>query len=191
MVLTREALEDFYSFAETSYKEISAGDDSSVIVHYSGDLNFGFANALTSRLERLLEEKIESKRVKKRFFSVFVEAIQNIRLHGEMDDSEHVHSIVTVFVKDQKLQAKFSNIIESRQARELADRYEEINLLDPITLKERYMEIMMNGARSDKGGAGLGILTIVMRSKNPSPVSVRKLNDEYDIFTHLVSVDMN
>jgi len=191
MVLTREALEDFYSFAETSYKEISAGDDSSVIVHYSGDLNFGFANALTSRLERLLEEKIESKRVKKRFFSVFVEAIQNIRLHGEMDDSEHVHSIVTVFVKDQKLQAKFSNIIESRQARELADRYEEINLLDPKTLKERYMEIMMNGARSDKGGAGLGILTIVMRSKNPSPVSVRKLNDEYDIFTHLVSVDMN
>lgn len=190
MILSREALENFYSFAESSYKEISAEGETDIIVHYSGDLNFGFANALTSRLERLLDEKIEKKAVKKRFFSVFVEAIQNIRLHSDMDETEHVHSIVTVFLKDDKLQARFSNIIEKKEAKELANRYEEINRLDQEDLKKRYMETMMNGAMSDKGGAGLGIITIVMRSKNPSPVIIRPLTPEYDIFSHTVSVDL-
>jgi hypothetical protein len=44
---------------------------------------------------------------------------------------------------------------------------------------------------SDKGGAGLGIITMVMRSKNPSPVFITELNTEYDVFSHLLSVDLD
>lgn len=50
MNLSREALEAFYSIAESSYKKLKEEENTEVIVHYSGDLNFGFANALTSRL---------------------------------------------------------------------------------------------------------------------------------------------
>jgi hypothetical protein len=160
-------------------------------VHYSGDLNFGFANALTSRLEKILEEKIESKKVKRRFFSVFIEAIQNIRLHSEVDESEHIHSIITVFLKDGQLNARFANIVEKSKAEKLRRRYEDINRLSPDVLKEKYMNVMMDGAVSDKGGAGLGIITMVMRSKNPSPVFITELNTEYDVFSHLLSVDLD
>jgi hypothetical protein len=191
MNLTREALENFYTLAETSYKKLSEDRDAEIIVHYSGDLSYGFANALTSRLERILEERIERKKAKKRFFGVFVEAIQNIRLHSEVDKNEHVHSMVTVFLKNEKLCARFSNIIEKEEAENLASRYEEVNRMTADSLKKQYMETMMNGAMSDKGGAGLGILTIVMRSKNPSPVTLTPLNEKYDIFSHTIAVDLD
>jgi hypothetical protein len=190
MNLSSEALEYFYSTAESSYKDLSESDAVEVIVHYSGDLNFGFANALTSRMEKLLNEKIENKTARKRFFTVFIEAIQNIRLHSEMDENEHVHSIVTVLQEGGKLCARFSNIIDKNKVSELKSRFDSINEMDPVSLKGKYMEVMMNGARSSKGGAGLGIITMVMRSKNQSPYEVSALDENYDIFSHTICVDL-
>jgi len=190
MNLSRDALEQFYSGAESSYKNLTESDTADVIVHYSGDLNFGFANALTSRMEKLLDEKIENKTARKRFFSVFIEAIQNIRLHSEMDENEHIHSIVTVLNKSTKLCARFSNIIDKNKVADLKSRFDAINEMDPVTLKGQYMEVMMNGARSSKGGAGLGIITMIMRSKNPSPYELTPLDDQYKIFSHTVCVDL-
>lgn len=190
MNLSGDALEHFYSVAESFYKDLSERDGTEVIVHYSGDLNFGFANALTSRMEKLLDEKIENKTARKRFFTVFIEAIQNIRLHSEMDEDEHVHSIVTVYKREDMLCARFSNIIEKCKVNDLKARFDAINEMDPVSLKAKYMKVMMNGARSSKGGAGLGIITMVMRSKNSSPYHLNSLNDEYEIFSHTVCVDL-
>lgn len=190
MNLSKDALEHFYSVAESFYKDLNGNDSIEVIVHYSGDLNFGFASALTSRMEKLLNEKIENKTARKRFFTVFIEAIQNIRLHSEIDENEHVHSIVTVLRKEGKLCARFSNIIDKSRVPDLKSRFDSINEMDPVSLKEKYMEVMMNGARSSKGGAGLGIITMIMRSKNPSPYEVVSLDDQYSIFSHTVCVDL-
>jgi len=190
MNLSRDALDLFYCRAESYYKELNSDDDINVIVHYSGDLNYGFASALTSRMEKLLDEKIEANTPKKRFFSVFIEAIQNIRLHSEVDDNEHIHSIVTVFQKEGKLCARFSNIVNKGKITDLTSRFDQINNMDPISLKEKYMEVMMNGVRSSKGGAGLGIITMVMRSKNASPYQVSRLDSQYDMFSHTVCVDL-
>ncbi len=191
MNLPREALETFYSFAESSYEQLTGQPETEVVVHYSGDLNFGFANALTSRLEKLLDEKIENKTAKKRFFTVFIEGIQNVRLHSEMDENEHIHSIITVYVGSGKICARFSNMVEVTKLPDLKQRFDTINALDQGSLKKMYMDVMMNGARSTKGGAGLGIITMVMRSKNPSHYEVVKINDEYQLFSHLVCVDLN
>ncbi|MEM9051761.1 MAG: SiaB family protein kinase [Bacteroidota bacterium] len=190
MNLSQEALELFYSEAEASYLKMTQDDHKVVIVHYAGDLNYGFANALTNRIERLIQEKIDDRTARKRFFTVFIEAIQNIRLHGVMDENEHVHSLVTVYSNAFKLCARFSNILLSNTARELAKRYDDVNSMDTVALKEKYMEVMMNGVRSDKGGAGLGIITMVMRSKNPSHYEIKNLVTGYDIFSHTVCVDL-
>lgn len=190
MNLTRDASEHFYSEAECFYKDLSADNNTEVIVHYAGDLNFGFANALTSRMEKLLDEKVDNKTARKRFFTVFIEAIQNIRLHSEMDESDHVHTVVTVYRKANRLCGQFSNIIDQRKVPDLKARFDSINEMDPVSLKEKYMEVMMNGARSSKGGAGLGIITMVMRSKNSSPYHLSALDEGYKIFSHTVCVDL-
>jgi hypothetical protein len=49
---------------------------------------------------------------------------------------------------------------------------------------------MKHGDISEKGGAGLGIITIVLRSKNPSKYKLIPVNSEFMIFESAVSVEI-
>jgi hypothetical protein len=49
---------------------------------------------------------------------------------------------------------------------------------------------MQHGDVSEKGGAGLGIITIVLRSKNPSHYRLIPINKEYMIFESDVCVHL-
>ena len=66
-------VDKFYVSVERTYHKLLERSDRRVLVHYAGDLNFGFANALTARIEKVLEKEISNKKVQRRFFSVFVE----------------------------------------------------------------------------------------------------------------------
>jgi len=189
MNLSKEALETFYAKAESCYKELN-DEQVEVIVHYAGDLNLGFSGALINRVEKLVEEKIDDKKARKKFFTVFIEAIQNIRIHGGMDEDKHIHSVITVYRSPIQLKAQFSNLVLTNKVKDLTCRYDRINELDAVSLKEKYLQVMSNGVRSEKGGAGLGIITMVLRSKNPSPYQVINISANFDMFTHTLSVDL-
>ncbi len=180
----------FYRHAEEQYDKLKGDSDAHVIMYYIGDLSNGFANAIATRLELMLHQEVENRRAVKRFFSVFIEAIQNIRIHGVQDQSDRVHASLIVYTKHGKLCARFANIVSLAQARMLERRYSEVNQMEHAAIKEKYLEILQEGEVSEKGGAGLGILTIVMRSRNPSPVSFTELGDTWSIFATDVCVDM-
>ncbi len=183
-------VDKFYEGIDRSYRELLERKDRRVLVHYAGDLNFGFANALTARIEKVLSNEVRNKKVQRRFFSVFVEAIQNIRLHGVSDDERRIHAGVTIFLSENQLCSVFSNLIPTKAIAKLESRYEEVNNMDSRQLKEKYMHVMMNGGLSEKGGAGLGIITIVMRSRNPGPYKIVPIDDEMASFEFQTCVDL-
>ncbi|MFN2422385.1 MAG: SiaB family protein kinase [Cryomorphaceae bacterium] len=191
MTVKQEALTPFFDRAEAEYERLSISADHQVILYYCGDLNFGFANALASRLEVLLSEQVFNRQARKRFFAVFIEAIQNIRIHGCVDDVGKVYASVLVYLKDGKLFACFMNMVTSAQAKFLSRRYAEVNALSPEALKEKYLKVLKEGDISEKGGAGLGIITIVMRSRNPSEFEVIPLTDNHRIFATLLKVALD
>lgn len=190
MTITSETLVAFTDHAETEYEKLSLSQDHEVIMYYCGDLNFGFANALVSRLEKMLDERISDRRTRKRFFTVFIEAIQNIRIHGCADTDGKVHATVLVYRHDGYLCAYYMNIVSSAQAKLLTRRYSEVNALSREALREKYLDVLQTGEISDKGGAGLGIITIVMRSKNPAEFEVMPLSDNYRIFSSIIKVSL-
>ncbi len=160
-------------------------------MYYAGDLNAGFANAISSRLERLLESEIKHRQAERRFFSVFVEAIQNIRLHGCPTTDKKVHAALIVTSDKGKIAAKLLNVVTKSQARLLTRRYNEVNGMDRASLKAKYLDIMKNGDLSSKGGAGLGIITIVLRSQNPSEFKIMPIDDKFEIFESHISVNLD
>lgn len=190
MNLNPKDLDTFYRRAEATYLALKEGGADRVFVFYSGDLNSGFSNAVSSRLERILEEEITYKMAKKRFFSVFIEAVQNIRIHGCSDADGKVHAALMVYTQKGQLCGIFMNVVSNAQARLLEKRYEQVNSMSPEELKQRYLETLQEGDVSDKGGAGLGIITIVMRSRNQSTIEVTPLSDAHQIFVSRVCVDM-
>lgn len=190
MTVKQEALTPFFDRAEAEYDRLSISEEHKVVLYYCGDLNFGFANALASRLEVLLEEQISNRQARKRFFAVFIEAIQNIRIHGCADEEGKVYASVLVYVKDDKIFADFMNIVSAAQAKLLSRRYAEVNALTAEALKEKYLSVLKDGDISEKGGAGLGIITIVMRSRNSSEFEVIPLTGTHRIFATVLKVSI-
>jgi hypothetical protein len=50
-------------------------------------------------------------------------------------------------------------------------------------LKKQYMDVLSNGELSAKGGAGLGFLTIALKSGNNMDFEFLDLNKEYSLFS--------
>ena len=53
---------------------------------------------------------------------------------------------------------------------------------DPASLKEYYMQHLENNQLSDKGGAGLGFITIAMKSGNKLAYEFDKIDEETSLF---------
>ena len=189
MSLEKNSLNSFYNYSEKRYDLLKASSTGKVIFHFVGDLNTGYANAISAKLEQLVEMAVPDKQAQKRFYTVYIEAIQNIRLHGLASDDKETLGAVTVSVDGSKICAQFLNLIPDNRGDALKKKYAEINALDRNDLKKRYMDQMMHGDISKKGGAGLGIITIVLRSQNPSEVEVIPLNSCKAIFQSVICVD--
>lgn len=189
MKVDSSALGLFEKYAGVTYEKLKKSDSEDVIVHFVGDLNVGYTNAISTKLEQLVEGKVPDKQARKRFYTVYTEAIQNIRLHGSRDENERVPGVVTVSVNTTQICATFLNIIEKSVGENLIKRYELINNKDRTDLKKMYLDQMMNGEMSKKGGAGLGIITIVLRSQNPCEVELIPLTENNEIFKNTICVD--
>lgn len=189
MKVDLSALDQIKKYSEVTYENLKSDRSKDVVVHFVGDLNTGYTNAISAKLEQLIESKIPDKQARKRFYTVYIEAIQNIRIHGRVDENGRVPGGVTIYTDGQKLCGVFLNIIQKSEGSKLLNRYTDINNLDRDELKKVYLKQMMNGEMSKKGGAGLGIITIVLRSQNPSLVRVISTELDYDIFESSLCID--
>jgi hypothetical protein len=76
-----------------------------------------------------------------------------------------------------------ANLISNKAVPILEKQIETINdFEDPATLKQYYMEHLENNQLSEKGGAGLGFITIAMKSGNKLKVSFEKIDENYSLF---------
>lgn len=189
MKVDLSALDGIKKHSKVTYENLKDDTSIDVIVHFVGDLNTGYANAISAKLEQIVEGKISDKQARKRFYTAYIEAIQNIRIHGCVDEEGRVPGGVTIYTDGEKLCGLFLNIIRKSEGAKLLKRYAHINNLERDELKKVYLEQMMNGEMSKKGGAGLGIITIVLRSQNPSLARVISTEHDYDIFESTLCID--
>lgn len=189
MNVQSNAIKEIENRAQAVYDDLKSRDDKEVIVFYVGDLNIGYANAISSKLEQLVENEIKDKQARKKFYTVYIEAIQNIRIHGLKDENGRVPGAVTVYADGERLYGTFMNFIDKKAGEKLLKRYKEINNMSREELKSIYLEQMAHGELSSKGGAGLGILIIVLRSQNPSKAQIFPGRGDYNIFETTLFVD--
>ena len=133
-------------------------------------------------LETVLPEKGAKKGVVKRIFSLIIEALQNIRLHGSLDTEGKQASFYFIVKDDEIFRIMTANIIHKDVIGKVQTRINRINSLDRAGLKEFYMDTLTDGQRSSKGGAGLGFITVAMKAKSKLSCTFESLNDEYSKF---------
>jgi len=136
-----------------------------ILLSYFGGLDQSLTFILSNKVEQLLEDHERSRGIVKRIFSILIESLQNIRLHAFKNVVHEELAGILVVKFDDFYEINVLNLADENARLILERRIDEVNSLTPGQLKQRYMETMTNGVISDKGGAGLGIITIALKSR--------------------------
>lgn len=140
--------------------------DFDLIISHQGELSKEKVNSIAYETEKILKESSTKKGATKRIFSIIIEALQNIRLHGSLDKEGIQDAYIVVGRSSDGFVIATANLIKEDNIERVRKILENINKLDRPELKELYMQTLTDGMISSKGGAGLGFITIAMKSKN-------------------------
>lgn len=158
------------------------------MVSHFGEFSQDLVNSLTTTIEDMMLESGDKKGVVKRMFSILVEGLQNIRIHGERDEDGNQVSFLIVLQNDDNYKVTFGNLIKAKNIDMIINRIEDLNKLDEDEVKEMYMSVLSNGIMSNKGGAGLGFITMALKSKNKLGYISEEVSDDLVFFS--VQIDL-
>jgi len=168
-----------------------SGKDNQVLISFFGHFSQDTINRLLEQLESHLDRLDEIKRTTKRVFSIVVEGLQNILLHGRSTMDEHRLGFFTFSKRAEGYNIYFGNLISESDFYRMKKELTKINNFSALELKEYHKKILFEGSISSKGGAGLGLIITGMKSDSELECSFSKLSDTlyfYSLHTFVKSV---
>ncbi|MEX1190927.1 MAG: SiaB family protein kinase [Brumimicrobium sp.] len=155
-------------------------EDGVIILSHFGEFSQDLVNSLSEGLEQIMMTNNVKKTIIKRMFSIMIEGLQNIRIHGvkDFEGSQLGH----VIVADQRnsYTISFGNLVNQEKKDFLDEHINMLNTMDNAEVKQFYMKVLGNGILSEKGGAGLGFITMCLKSKSKLNHTFYNLeNDEF------------
>lgn len=174
--------EENQSFLEIC-DEFSLGNQESLLVAYYGEFSQELVNSISEGLEDILFKSDVKKKIIKRMFSIIIEGLQNIRIHGSKKDIKTQPGHVVVGKMEDGFNISFGNFIKNKDIEKVTGYIDKLNGLDTAEVKELYLKSLENGLFSSKGGAGLGFITIAMKSKSRFDYNFDEVSDELSYFS--------
>lgn len=155
--------------AEHIYKQIHAvlseSEDSSIMLAHSGRFSQDLVNSICEGIENMMLDAQVKKTLVKRMFSILIEGLQNLRIHGREDSSGNKFGHIIVAKNSNEYTVSFGSYANTEDKKFLSVHIDGLNNKSPEEIKAYYLEKLSNGFLSEKGGAGLGFITIAMKSK--------------------------
>jgi hypothetical protein len=158
-------------------------EDGKIIVSHFGEFSQDLVNSLTTSIEEMMHDSGDKKGAVKRMFSILVEGLQNIRIHGEKDSDGNQVSFLIVLQNEENYQVTLGNLVSVKVIDTLTSRIEALNGMTREEIKGRYMDTLSNGIMSSKGGAGLGFITMSLKSGNKIEYQQQAVSDNLVFFT--------
>ncbi len=171
------------------FGEFNIQADGKIIVSHFGEFSQDLVNSLTTSIEEMMLDSGDKKGAVKRMFSILVEGLQNIRIHGERDSDGNQVSFLIVLQNEENYKVTFGNLVKIDVESKLSQRIDELNDMDRDGVKGLYMETLSNGIMSSKGGAGLGFITMSLKSNNRIGHEKIQVSDDLVFFTQNVLIN--
>lgn len=153
------------------------------LISHFGYFSQDLVNGFTENVEEMLISAGERKQMVKRIFSILIEGLQNIRVHGSIDDEGKHNGAFFLAKKHDQYLIFFGSLIPAPVKFILDERISRLNRMDDEQLKEHYMSILTNGIVSATGNAGLGFITMRMKSKSLIKMNFYPVSDDFAYFT--------
>jgi hypothetical protein len=143
----------------------------SVVLRLTGEVGHAELERFVQHAEAWSLEAADGVVTRKRLLNVLVEALENLRMHT---DPSLAHTSFAVLKADeQAFTLLIGNAMPSATAAVMNHRIEVLNAMSEADLKQHYLLLLGNSGRTDRGGAGLGLITIARKSARPLNVTSR------------------
>ncbi len=184
-----KAVQVCHSQYQDIYSRYSRENQHKIIVSHFGEFSQDLVNSITNGVEETMLSMNDKKGTIKKMFSILVEGLQNIRLHGVRDELDNQSSFVIIAQDEKEYLVTFGNLVLKENWPGIEEKIKLINSYTEEEVKNLYMEVLTNGVISNKGGAGLGFITMAMKSKNKLSYRMDKINEDLSCFSVEVKID--
>ncbi len=152
-----------------SYKNIY---DQNIILMYKGELTFDLVTSMIATLEERLEELEENRKVKKKFYNVATECIQNLYYHLDEVNTDEMRissydsrsALILISARKRFYSLQTGNYVPSDKIKEIQSRLDDINNVNPDELRDLYKKVLNEQEFSEKGTGGLGFIDIARKT---------------------------
>ena len=155
----------------------------SIVISHCGTFSQDLINSLVVRNEELMKSSGDKKAIVKRAFSILIEGLQNIRIHGDVDGQGDQTSFLIVAKEPKFYCLNFGNLVENSIVNLIVSQIDKLNLMNTEEVKELYTSVLTESGFSEKGGAGLGFITMKMKSHSKLNYSILPLDDRLSLFS--------
>jgi hypothetical protein len=166
MTKPKEIHVDVNSIFQELHNDFSDRSDGFVVMSHFGEFSQDLVNSLSEGLEYIMLSRDAAKIITKRMFTIMIEGLQNIRLHGAKNNSGKQLGHVMILENQGDYSVSFGNIVDVYSKKVLTDHLNKLNEMSPSEIKDFYLATLSNGVMTEKGGAGLGFITIALKAKS-------------------------
>ena len=158
------------------------------LFRFSDDITQESIEYILKKIETVLNKQDLKKPLHRKVFYLMVEALQNIYNHTCKSGPKSCKPTVVLYVFDNDFFIETSNLVPNKEIEEIETKLESINKLNSEELKVRYNEVLNNNIISKKGGAGLGLIDIARKSKNPITYKHTTYTDQESILSLTIRI---
>lgn len=156
-----------------------------------------FSEDITLNILNLTEAKFvnddDAYKKQKRISYLLIESLQNVIRHGDVpkDDRLNKESLLVIQKTKVSIYITTGNIIKNENIKKLNNYLTEIKNSSKKELTEKYNKILLDGIITEKGGGGLGILTMIRRAEGRFKYDFKKINDAYSYYYYQIQITLN
>jgi hypothetical protein len=163
-----------------------AGTKTESIIDYEGPMTHGTMEMLLTRLRSAEAFTGIRKPVRKRLYGTFVELIDNIYKYDagipEKLISKIPSSMISVRKEENGYLLTAGNVVPNEEIGNLKFNIDRVNELDKEALVNLYEEIINRESTAEDTGAGLGLITMALRTESELMYSFNSLENDYSFF---------
>ena len=152
----------FFSYFDSSMQNQEA------IINFEGSISFETMEQLLNQLKSARQFNALRKPVRKRVYGTVVETIDNIFKYATPFKGKDLVLRKPPRIQVQEINGKFivsaGNLIRKDEIAGLKEKLNRVNVMDDHQLKMLYEEVINKDSSEQDSGAGLGLITMAMRT---------------------------
>lgn len=177
---------------DLAYDMTKSIDDDFIEYVYRGN----FSENITLNILNLTEAKFvndkDSHKKQKRISYLLIESLQNVIRHGDIPVNSELDSESLLVIQKTKnsIYITTGNIIANNNIKKLNDYLTSIKEATKEELDKKYNKTLLDGIITEKGGGGLGLLTMIRRAKGKFKYDFKKLDDSYSYYYYQIQITL-